>query len=235
MITVDYREGSKELVPVLSKIGVPVKEEYLAYGDVMFLGKGPDGPLLIGIEYKKLSDLLQSWYDNRLLGHQLPGMQNSFDINYLLVEGVYSCDTDGGMRVLRERGWRKHESETRYENLRGWLYTLQVCYGVTVLESPNLLSSAVQVAALYRWWVKDFASHGSSMYVHLPNLNRKLMLPTPVQRVASVFPGVGTEKLGDIAEKFASIRGMVNADVKEWMEIPGIGKSRAEKIVGYLS
>lgn len=220
---------------MLSRMGVPVKEEYLAYGDVMFLGKGPAGPLLIGIEYKKLSDLLQSWYDNRLLGHQLPGMQNSFDINYLLVEGVYSCDTDGSLRVLRERGWRKHESETKYENLRGWLYTLQVCYGVTVMESPNLLSSAVQVASLYRWWAKEFNHHGSSMYVHLPDLRRKLLLPTPVQRVASTFPGVGTEKLGDIAEKFSSIRGMVNADIEEWMKIDGIGKTRAEKIVGYVS
>jgi ERCC4-type nuclease len=235
VITIDNREGSKELIPVLSKMGLPVRSDYIAYGDVMFLGQGPDGPLLIGIEYKKLSDLLQSWFDNRLLGHQLPGMQNAYDINYLLIEGIYSCDEEGLIRVLRERGWRKHESEVRYENLRGWLSTLQTCYGVRTLEVPNLLSAAVQVAALYRWWQKEFSHHGSSMYVHLPNLQKKLLIPTPVQRVASTFPGVGIEKLIDIGDKFASIRAMVNANAEEWMGIDGIGKTRAEKIVGYLS
>lgn len=97
MLTVDPREGSNNLVEPLSMMGVPVRRETLEYGDVAFVGRGPsESSLPVGIEYKSVSDLLTSWQDGRLLGHQLPGMLNCYTINYLLVEGATSVDTDDG-------------------------------------------------------------------------------------------------------------------------------------------
>ena len=234
MITVDSREGSKELVPVLSKMGVPVRMDYLAYGDVMFLGKGPEGGTLVGIEYKKLSDLLQSWNDGRLLGHQLPGMMNAYEVNYLLVEGVYSCNTEGQIQILRGTRWVPHESALKYSNLRGWLQTLSATYGVRVLECPNLLSSAVQVASLYGWYQKEWSDHGTAVTVHSPCL-KTLLMPTPRQKVAAQFPGVGTDKLVSIEEVFGSVKEMVNADAAKWAEVKGVGKGTFNKIQEFLS
>jgi ERCC4-type nuclease len=53
-------------------------------------------------------------------------------------------------------------------------------------------------------------------------------------KVAATFPGVGSEKLLDIEEKFGSIREMVNADAATWRQIDGIGKKTAEAIVTYV-
>lgn len=234
MITIDSREGSKELVPVLSKMGVPIRSDYLAFGDVMFLGKGPEGGTLVGIEYKKLSDLLQSWNDGRLLGHQLPGMMNAYERNYLLVEGVYSCNTEDRIQILRGTRWVSHESAMKYSNLRGWLYTLSMTYGVTVLEAPNLLSSAVQVASLYKWYQKEWSDHGEAVTVHSPSF-KTLMMPTPRQKVAAQFPGVGTDKLVEVEEVFDSVIEMVNAREEQWRTVKGVGRGTYLKIQEFLS
>ena len=53
-------------------------------------------------------------------------------------------------------------------------------------------------------------------------------------KVASTFPRVGSEKLLDTEQKFASIRKMVNADAATWRTIPGIGQKIADGIVQYL-
>lgn len=236
MMIVDDREGSKELVPVLSRIGTPVKAGRLEFGDCQFLGRGPEGrDVLIGIEYKKLGDLLQSWYDGRLMGHQLPGMMNSYEIIYLVVEGVWSCDESGELRILRGNHWRKAESGTRYHNLVGWLNSLAMVHGVYVTQTPNLLSTGVAIASIYSWWQKEYSSHGQAVYVHSQDLTRKLFLPTPVQKTAATFPGVGAEKLVAVANRFKSIREMVNATPQEWQEIEGIGKKTAERIVNHVS
>ena len=56
---VDRRAGSKELVKPLRKKGLEVVETELEFGDVSFVGKGNGGAdVHIGIEYKRLSDLV---------------------------------------------------------------------------------------------------------------------------------------------------------------------------------
>jgi len=234
MLYIDPREGSKELVEPLSRMGLPVRVERMEYGDVSFVGSGPDGPIGIGIEYKTVGDLLSSWHDGRLLGHQLPGMLNSYSIVYLLIEGSISGDSEDGIREWGRRGWSTIRSQTKYSTLMGWLQTIRTLYGVHVLTTANLLTTAVQVAAIYKWWEKPYASHGSPVEIHTPDLRRGLLSPTRIMKVAHTFPGVGLEKLPDIEEKFGSIREMVNADAAEWMTVPGIGRKTAQGIVNYV-
>lgn len=236
MLTVDPREGSQNLVEPLSTMGVPVRKEKLEFGDCSFVGRGPEDSVLpIGIEYKSVSDLLQSWQDGRLLGHQLPGMLNAYSVAYLLVEGSISADVDDRIRIFTSRNkWETVRSETKYSNLVGWIESLRQLYGVHVLTSANLLTSTVQVASIYRWWQKEYSSHGTPVTIHTPNLRRDLIVPTRIMKVAATFPGVGSEKLLDIEEQFGSIREMVNADAATWRQVDGVGKKTAETIVKYL-
>lgn len=216
-------------------MGVPVRRETLEYGDVAFVGCGPsESSLPVGIEYKSVSDLLSSWQDGRLLGHQLPGMLNCYAINYLLVEGVTSADSDDGIRIWDGGRWKAVRSQTKYSNLIGWLETLRQSYGVHVLTSSNLLTTCVQVAAIYRWWQKDYATHGTAVTIHTPDLKMGLVSPTRIMKVAATFPRVGSEKLLDIEDKFSCIKEMVNADASAWRTIPGIGPKIADGVVQYL-
>lgn len=236
MLYIDPREGSKDLLDPVARTGTPVRATHLEFGDCSFLGQGPSGEIPIGIEYKTVSDLLASLQDGRLLGHQLPGMLNSFEVCYLLVEGVTSADTDDAIRYLSKRGeWKKHPSSLKYSNLVGWLNTLASCYGARVLYSSNLLTSAVTVASIYRWWQKPYADHGSSVVVHQPSFLRPLERPTRLMRVASVFPGVGGEKLHAIEAKFDNVRHMVNSPPMVWRTIEGIGPKTAAAIEKFLT
>ena len=220
----------------LSLMGIPVRREKIEFGDCAFVGRGPEETVCpVGIEYKSVSDLLQSWKDGRLLGHQLPGMLNTYSVIYLLIEGSIAADTEDSIRLWGgKRGWETVRSETKYSNLAGWLESLRNLYGVHVLTSANLLTSAVQVAATYRWWQKEYSSHGTAVTIHRPNLTKGIVTPTRIMKVAATFPGVGSEKLLDIEDKFGSIREMVNADAATWREVDGIGKKTAEAIVTYL-
>jgi len=216
-------------------MGIPIRKERIEYGDAAFIGRGPDETVLaVGIEYKSVSDLLQSWHDGRLLGHQLPGMFNAYGVVYLLIEGIISADVDDRIRIWGGKRWDLVRSETKYSNLVGWLESLRHLYRVHVLTSANLLTTCVQVASTYRWWQKPYEEHGTAVTIHKPDLRRGLISPTRIMKVAATFPGVGSEKLLDIEDKFGSIREMVNADATTWREVDGIGKKTAEAIVEYL-
>ena len=237
MLLIDPREGSRNLIDPLSRMGVPVRVETLEYGDAAFAGNGPeDSTLSIGIEYKSLSDLLQSWQTGRYLGHQLPGMLSAYSIVYLLVEGSTAVDVDDQIRELSGRNrWEVSRSSTKYSNLVGWLESLRHLYGVHVLTSANLLTSCVQVASTYRWWQKKYEDHGTGVTIHTrEDLKRGLVKPTLVMKMAAQFRGVGSEKLLDIESKFESVKQMVNAEASEWQTIDGIGKKTAESIVAQV-
>src|SRR6266446_2939294 len=105
MIFVDYRQGSHELVAPLQALGLPVEETTLEFGDVAFEGRGEGGkPVSIGIEFKKLGELVQALRTQRLQGYQLKGMRKAFDYSYLFVEGELLYGDAGGL--LRRKGKR---------------------------------------------------------------------------------------------------------------------------------
>ena len=105
VIFVDYRAGSHELVAPLKALGLPVEETTLDAGDVAFSGRGEKGKeVLVGIEYKRLSDLISSLRTERLQGHQLVAMSEAgFDYSWLLIEGELLYDSRGRLQRRTSR------------------------------------------------------------------------------------------------------------------------------------
>ena len=60
------------------------------YGDAMVTGNGPCGQVDIGIERKRIGDLVNSITTGRLSGHQLPGLLAQYYKVYIIVEGMYT-------------------------------------------------------------------------------------------------------------------------------------------------
>jgi ERCC4-type nuclease len=52
--------------------------------------------------------------------------------------------------------------------------------------------------------------------------------------MAAQLTGIGWEKSGAISHKFGSVREMANAEEKDWVEIPGVGKKLSRRIVAAL-
>src|SRR5215471_7722117 len=106
MILIDERVGSKELLPYFKPFDVEAEICRLGFADAAFVGNGPDGIISIGIERKVLGDLLASMRAERLAGHQLDGLLENYQVNYLIVEGICRPGRNGELEQIRGNDWR---------------------------------------------------------------------------------------------------------------------------------
>src|SRR3954469_22301306 len=125
MILVDKREGSRQLADYIEPKSIVQLGEYDT--DVAFMGSGPGGePLLIGIEYKRIDDVLHCILDGRFSGIQLPRMIDTYGEGriYLLIEGAYRVDSTSG--ILELQRWDPSKRKVLWKPAQygrdAWLY-----------------------------------------------------------------------------------------------------------------
>ena len=245
MLLIDPRAGSGDLEPLLKKLGVPCAHASLTYGDCAFAGRGVAGrPVLVGVEVKILSDLIQSLTTGRLVGHQLPGLVETYEQPWLLVEGVWIADPQTGHLMVRDwKGqfatYRAGTQTFRYDELESYLLTLQIRGGVMLARTPKRAETARWLACLHHWWTaKPLEEHRAHLTLYNPNAKLRdtamLVRPSLLRRVASELPGVGWVRSGEVEKAFPSVRAMINAPPKEWQQIDGIGKGLAKRITEEL-
>ncbi len=239
MIEVDPRAGSKELLAPLAHAGLPVTEVELAFGDLAFVGRGEGGlPLFIGVEHKKLPDLVQSLGNDRLAGHQLTGMLRMYDRGYLVIEGEW--DVDGGGRIVVPTAFRGRVSPLKgappASVLEQRVLTLEHRGGLHVRWTRNQEETIRYVHALYRFWTdRDLDGHRSHLAVHAVDLDRTLLEPvSDERRVYAAFPNVGYKRSGAVESHFPSLWAAANALEPEWVKVPGIGKTLANNLVAFI-
>ena len=254
MILVDYRNGPEiakktgatDLLTPLLKAGLPAEETTLDFGDLCFRGRGEGGaPLLIGIEFKKLPEFVQSLVNDRLLAQffgtvdRPGGMLEAYDRHYLLIEGDWDVDDSG--RVVTPRFIKGHRGP-RTLPLQGApsaavmeqrILTLETRGGIRVRWARNPKESLRYVSNLFRFWTdRDLDQHRSHLAVYAPDLDRELRIPIALKRqIASQMPGIGYTKSRAVDAHFRSLWELFNASESEWMKIDGIGKTLAAKLV----
>ena len=225
MILIDARVGSNHLLTYLPKW--VAEYSILDFGDCCFTGKGPENKeLKIGIEVKKLADLLASLTSGRLVGYQLPGLLGTYDRVYLIVEGWYSASDNGELVIINSDGAMRRtwtHKAWRYSDLDGWLNTIANKARVAIKRTIDTIETAAAIYSLYLWWQKDWNEHRGldQFYDETPiTLER----PSIMRRIAALLPGIGWEKSAKIEEAFGTIYKMITAKPEEWEKIPGIGK-----------
>jgi ERCC4-type nuclease len=249
MITVDDRTGSHELYPLLLRRGLPAKLGRMAFGDISFMGNGPDGtPVSVGVEYKHIRDVLKCITDGRFAGHQLPGLIQCYNLVYLMVEGEWRArQTDGILEVKSNHGfWYEGTVGQRrfmYKDLVTWISTIMIKGGVTVVRVYDLADAIMWLSAMYRWWEKGWDSHESHLALNTANdisndprfRDRALLTrPTLLRMFAAQLPGVGFDKSKEIAKFFGSPENLFAASMWDLQQVPGIGKQLAERIYAAL-
>lgn len=241
-ILVDDRTGSDRLGKYLIRRRQPVDVCRLQFGDVAFMGNGPDDrPVAVGAEYKTVGDCLKCITDGRFAGHQLVGLSQSYEVVILLVEGdTRPNPQDGTLEVRHPRGFwydgKVGERRFQYRELDHWLMTMQFKAGVKVIRTSDLDGSVQSVIDLYTWWVdKSWADHRS--HLSLTDAFRDdavLIKPNLVRRMAKELPSIGWDRSKTVAKRFRSVFDMVMADERDWGELPGIGPKTASSVVKAL-
>ncbi len=217
---------------LLRNLGASVDVCPLEFGDVAF--QGSTGA--VGVEIKKLNDMLQCISTGRFAGLQLPGLSRDYQEAYLIVEGYWRPNPqDGVLETRRGREWVPVSLGKRtwmYRDFCSYLETMEVKGGVRLRRTASALETATVIYGLYAWWL-DYDGHRSHLALNRAGRDVALFTrPTFVRRVAAELSGVGYEKSGMIAGKFATVRDMMNATEKDWRTLPGIGKKLAKDIVG---
>jgi len=237
MILVDPRVGSGDLEPVLKSHGYPVDLCPLDFADCAFVGNGPGGkPVGVGIELKKLKDMLSCITTGRFSGHQLPGLVQNYDEVWLIVEGIYRPNPkDGVLETLSGRSWEPLRLGARswvYRDFEAYLTTIEIKGGVRLRRTTSRDETARVVGSLYSWWVNsDFDEHRSHLTFNRARDTALLSPPSLKHEIAACLPGLGYMKGGAAAGHFGSVTAMILADEREWQRVPGIGKGLAKKIV----
>lgn len=246
MLLIDYREGSKDLEDPLREAGMEVEVVSLDFGDIAFEGKGEGGtPVEVGIEFKRISDLVSSLRTGRLAGHQMPGMRDLYDHTYLLMEGHWSTNKSGAVVEQHWHGrrpeWRTVKGKMNANEMEKRLLTLELQYGCHLRFTTSRRDSVAFLVALYRWWTdKSLDEHRSGLAVHVPST----VIPISAERRAvCMWPGVGVEWSRDVLEHFGSLNRAANASIETWAALTHIdrhgvckrfGIHGAEKVVKFL-
>ena len=235
MIYVDNRIGSKELYPLFPKHSAELT--HLAFGDFSFSGHHKDGEVMIGIERKRIGDLINSMCSGRLGGHQLIGMLNSYHFSYLVIEGQVRANPQSGlMEVYRHGRWGVYAAGRRRFMMRDiwcFLNTIEIVCGVHCYYCPEETDTVQYIMALHHWWDKEYEMHKSHLR---PNDENRVQLSkqTVVRRVAGQLEGIGWDRAKAIGERYEYVSELMEATPEELMEIDGIGKVLANSIIEQL-
>ena len=245
-LLVDRREGSKHLVKPLQRLGVETEITELPFGDVCFQGRGiGDTPLTIGVELKKLPDLVASLRSGRLADHQVPGMigpEGMYNYAWLVIEGQYRVNTAGQLLHQTPIGWRAVPGGMNVAELEKQVLTLELCSGMHVRFTNRETDTVQFVVNLYRWFTdKAMDAHTSHLIAHQPNG----IIPLSDFRATLMVrcPHMGRASSAAAEVRFGgSLRKAAMATVDDWAGVVMIdrkgktkrlGARRAEEIVTF--
>lgn len=257
MITLDTRTPNErrdsnlpeftDLQHHLSNLKVPSVFSRLDFGDASLLGYGPaEIPVLVGVEIKKVPDVLACMQDGRFSAHQLPGMCRSYSYRYLVVEGPWRPDEHGYVTVPRGQGtWSRPGTQMLASGLGRWLLTMDVMCGMRVIPTRDRQHTARFLSDLWHWWSQPWGGHDAHLALeefHAGGANQQhldLTIPKQEWRLcrdwAAAIPSLGRIKAGRVADHFETAYQLATAKMGEWLKIKGIGKgiaAEAVKLIG---
>lgn len=224
MIVVDVHEP--EIIP--RKLESPHEIRSLLFGDYQFLGGVPGGYGMIGVERKTISDLISSIKDGRLAGRQIPGLAQTCQVYFLLVEGIWKENHRGYVSMLQGKNWI--DFQMKANSLRGFLISASCLMGARIIRTQSRLDTSKTLDSLFNWFQKDWEDHRSAQVLAATpegpaaDLGVGLSL---VGRMVSQIPGIGYEKALKVSQEFKTPKEMMDAKVTDWQGVPGIGRKLA--------
>jgi Fanconi anemia group M protein len=164
------------------------------------------------VERKTVRDLHLSLERGRLW-RQVGGLRRVARLPYLLVEG---CDLDdGSLSPVAVRG----------------ACLAVVGQGVPVVRSENASDSAMWLRILARRTATTRLGRDRPVYAQRLKPASELV----AEAMLASVPGISVVGARALLCRFGSVAGVVTADEGEWLDVPGIGPSRASALRSAIS
>ncbi len=159
----------------------------------------------------------------------------SFPVVYLVIEGRYKAHADDSLAIFsgvpKWKGWGKtewHDSGFKYSAVSNFLNSMAAHPRVLVVKTWDEIETANWISATANWWAKPWHEHSSfAAWSGVTILGNPLSVTKPSLplQFAAMLPGVGKDKAKLVAQKFKTIRAMVNSTVADWVGIRPDGKT----------
>lgn len=245
-ILIDPRAGSKEYL----KSFEGASPAQLDAADMAFTGNGPGNQTwFIGIEHKKVSDLVGCIQSGRFSGTQLPKMVRMYDVCFLLVEGILGPDYSTGKLSSRYGKGNIYTYGISYSGFVNFLTSVQLFSSLSgvpciVLRSVNKKESEMVITGLYHYFQKPWEEHKSLL---TPDFTKIQRLPTEIgfetrpepgdddypeyflRQAVMQIKGLSWQMAGKVSEIFQTLENAMGASEKDWERIDGIGKTLARR------
>ena len=245
MIFVDSRVGSAPLERPLRAAGLDVELTTLPFGDLAFQGRGEKGaPVDIGIEFKTLAECIGSMRTGRLQGHQAPGIADSYDFRWLLIQGEILFDKKGIMLQWSRPAARRLKPIPGSINISEFekrILGLQLQWGLNPKFTETARHTVKWIEACYRAWTdQDLDKHKSHLAIYQP---ASIIPMSDFRQAVAAWPGVGPRVSLAAERQFRSVRRAATASADEWANLTTtdekgktrrVGHATAQKLVVFL-
>ena len=238
MILIDTSVGSRELLQSIRSYGADA-ELLPIPTDIQFTGRGPDGDVLIGMEKKTITELLQSMRSKRLAGQQVRPMLLTYDIRYLIIEGYWRRGRETGLVEVRNGVWSTARGSFKYSEISRFLASLRELGDLRIWRTADEGETAAYIAEEWHWWQKDWNEHKTGQALYIPEIARASRGTRPMAfhqkpnlklKWLASLPGIDA-KARDLAQYFVSAGDVASATVERLEAVRGIGKKTAREIV----
>lgn len=236
MILIAHETGSRELLPIIKRIGEEAQLANLPYGDFVFEGNGPKGVMTIGIERKTLHDMLHCIDDARFAGFQAHGMRTMCQVRILIVEGHFKPHDNEGYLMEGFKGGsvygpcRYRSRVNPYSKISNYLLSISLS-GIHVIRVRDAYQTSTEICEIYRYFQKPWSTHTSMQEIQSLALAEVIGKPSLCRRWAAQIDGIGVRLSSDIDKHFHSGRMLALASENDWASIKGLSQNTAKRIV----
>jgi len=221
----DARHFAPRLIKLCKKLNIPCEIAALGTGDIRFLTRYLE---IVRIERKSTDGDLYTSSSSRLQ-NQCLRLIDEADIPILLIDGPLMVNKEGYFKAGRyATGWK-------FSSVTHILLSLQQ-RGLNIVYVPNKAHTPQEVVDLYEYFQKeDHVSVLQAAEKPFTTSPRGLTEREQKLRVLMSISGVGPEIAKRLYDIYGSVDAVASASQEGIASLPGVGKTKAQKIKDILN
>lgn len=216
--------------------------KHLSTGDFCFAGEGPKGPCLIGIERKRIKDMLSSIRTGRL-AEQIVTMLNHYDYSFLVLEGTFRTNLHSGL--LEDKYGRDYapiligKSTFLGLELESTLTSIISTTPLRYIRTRNERETVEWLISLNHAFSSPWDKQLSKVTaIHQPEQYATVGKASTIRRVGYALSGLGWERSGTLEQNYRSVWDVMSTDpdcpcirpAKDYEKLPGFGKVLSRRV-----